>query len=49
MVQASVGVGGEDSERSISLEWDRVRCFDKDVAQMFLGQVRSENKFWFWS
>ncbi len=40
VLQASVDAGSENSERTISLEWDRVRCFDKDVAQMFLGQIR---------
>ncbi len=30
----------EEGGRQLSLEWDRGRSFDKDIAQMFLQQVR---------
>lgn len=30
----------EETSRVMALEWDRVRLFDKDVASMFLGQVK---------
>jgi DNA topoisomerase-3 len=29
-------------EQRIALEWERVRCFDKEVANMFLQEVKSQ-------
>jgi len=37
VMQAAADVNG----RYVCLEWDRVRCFDKDIAQMFLGSIRN--------
>ena len=31
-------------ERQMTLEWERVRCFDKDVATMFLNNVKEQKK-----
>ena len=37
--QTTVETNGEPS-RQLSLEWERVRCFDKEVATMFLAHVK---------
>jgi DNA topoisomerase-3 len=29
-------------EQRIALEWERVRCFDKEVANMFLQEVKAQ-------
>lgn len=29
-------------DQAVALEWQRVRCFDKDVAMMFLQQVKDQ-------
>ena len=33
-----------DKDRSILLDWDRVRVFDREVAQMFLNMTRLEKE-----
>lgn len=41
-MQAGVEVG--DNGRQINLDWDRVRCFDKEIANMFMQQVKGNDK-----
>ena len=31
----------EGTDRSFNLDWERVRLFDKEVAQMFVGIIKS--------
>lgn len=33
-----------DKDRSLLLDWDRVRVFDREVAQMFLNMTRLEKE-----
>lgn len=33
-----------DKDRSLLLDWDRVRVFDREVAQMFLNMTRLEEE-----
>ncbi|KAI4569052.1 hypothetical protein MJG53_014670 [Ovis ammon polii x Ovis aries] len=41
VLQAKVDV---DKDRSLLLDWDRVRVFDREVAQMFLNMTRLEEE-----
>ena len=38
VVQATVEIG--DGGKEMKLDWERVRCFDKDIALMFMQQVK---------
>lgn len=31
----------EGTDRTLNLDWERVRIFDKEVAQMFVGIIKS--------
>ncbi|XP_053384624.1 LOW QUALITY PROTEIN: DNA topoisomerase 3-beta-1-like [Mercenaria mercenaria] len=38
-----VQVSCEGAERTLNLDWDRVRIFDKEVAQMFMGLIKASD------
>ena len=40
VIQASVETTNKEVTRKFTLEWDRVRCFDKEIAVMFHNQVK---------
>uniref|UniRef100_A0A1B6EGG0 DNA topoisomerase n=1 Tax=Clastoptera arizonana TaxID=38151 RepID=A0A1B6EGG0_9HEMI len=40
-IQVSLELDPTKSEKEVTLEWGRVRCFDKDVALMILNRVRA--------
>ena len=33
-----------DKDRSLLLDWDRVRVFDREIAQMFLNMTKLEKE-----
>lgn len=33
-----------DKDRSLLLDWDRVRVFDREIAQMFLNMTKTEKE-----
>ena len=33
-----------ESTRKLPLEWERIRCFDKEVAVMFMQQVKNQSE-----
>lgn len=33
-----------DQDRSLLLDWDRVRVFDREIAQMFLNMTKPEKE-----
>lgn len=35
-----------DKEESLLLDWDRVRVFDREIAQMFLNMTKLEKEAW---
>ena len=40
VLQTSVQIG---DDQKVQLEWERVRCFDKEIAVMFLNLVKAES------
>lgn len=42
VLQVTVETGGVSGQQRVQLEWERVRCFDKEVAVMFLNLIKTE-------
>lgn len=44
VLQISLEIASGESTRKLPLEWERVRCFDKEAAVMFMQQVKGNDK-----
>ena len=44
VLQTTLEISSGESTRKLSLEWERMRCFDKEVAVMFMNQVKSQSQ-----
>ena len=40
VLQTTLEIASGESTRKLQLEWERIRCFDKEVAMMFMQQVK---------
>ena len=36
-------ISQEGDDKTFNLDWERVRIFDKEVAQMFVGMIKSSD------